>query len=241
MPTDIYCPVCGEKIKTSFTVKEEDGTSVDWLWCVCGSIFHQKGIKKDYFNEDYLKEIKEFKMVEDRYHLITRTYVPLVEELTYGRKFLDVGFGLPILIEDMRKRGWVSDGIDLIKNDYITGDFETYRFTDKYDFIFMGHVLESLKNPIGALYKAHELLNPSGVLMVMSIDAEAVWVTGMSQFGHWQSKEKWLFFSERQFKKVVKRLGYNIILKRKNFAKRWLAWNDFHVICQKSHQPERKE
>ena len=238
---DIYCPACNALISNSFTVEEVNDIKTDWMWCVCGCIFHKNGVKREVFNEDYKKQISEFKMVEDRYKLISRTYAPIVEELTYGRKFLDVGFTLPYLIEDMKERGWVSEGIDLIKNDYITGDFEEHKFTEKYDFIFMGHVSASFNNPLKALYKAHEMLKPSGVLMVMGIDAEAVWLSGMSAFGHWQSKEKWLFFSERQFIKVIERLGYEVILRKKNFVKRWLAWNTYHVICQKSHISEDKK
>ncbi len=127
----------------------------------------------------------------------------------------------------------MTDGIDLIKNDYINGDFESHDFKgQKFDFILMGQVLESFHNPIKAIVKVKELLNKDGALMIVSPDAELIYQVGMFEFGNWDFKQRWLIFSERQIKKTLETLGFRIVLSRKDTEKRFVGWNQFHVIAQ---------
>jgi hypothetical protein len=56
----------------------------------------------------------------------------------------------------------------------------------------------------------------------------------MFNFGNWDSKTKWLFFSERQIKRVLDILGFKIVLCHKNLEQRFMAWNTYHLIAQRS-------
>lgn len=233
------CPLCHSNISTKYTIPYElddkgQPRACDWLFCWCGCVFHLEGLDKSIFNEEYVKKHLDSKFIKERYEYVRRCYLPLVEELTYGRRFLDVGFTSDLHIKAMKERGWICNGIDLIKNDYITADFEKHNFADmQFDFINMGHVLESLDNPLESLRKAYNLLSDFGALLVTSPDAEMIFLTGVSDFGWWSPEEKWLFFSERKFIEEAKRLGFEVILRRKNFSPRFIAWNDFHILLQK--------
>lgn len=228
----IKCPACQTECKLSFTIADVDKT--DWIFCSCGTIFHQKAIEHSHFNQDYLNKYKQFKGMRDRFEYLERVYIPLIEELTYGRRFLDVGFGVDYHLHSLSERGWIVNGIDLIDNSYITGDFETHNFKkEKFDFILMGNVLEGFKDPIKALYKAKELLNPRGLLLLISPDAELVYKVGMWEFGNWNPHEKWIMFSEKQLKKILTMLNFNVIMSHKNTEQRFVGWNHCHVICQK--------
>ncbi len=89
----ISCPACNEPVKLSFTIADEEKT--EWIFCSCGSVFHQKKIDKAHFDDKFIKFYKEYRSVQERYEYLERVYLPLIEEMTYGRRFLDVGFGLP--------------------------------------------------------------------------------------------------------------------------------------------------
>jgi ubiquinone/menaquinone biosynthesis C-methylase UbiE len=172
--------------------------------------------------------------LRERFEYVMRCYLPMVEEMTFGRRFLDVGFGLDFHLKNLTERGWVVEGIDLIENDFITGDFERHDFKDQtFDFIFMGRVLECFEDPLKAVYKARELLNENGVLMVISPDAELIYSGGMWDFGNWNFKEVGMIFSERQIKKVMDQMGFNVVMSRKDRGKRFVGWNMFHLIAQK--------
>lgn len=228
----VKCPACNENCKLAFDIADAETTN--WIFCACGSIFHQRALDKAYFNAEYLSKYKEWKGIEHRYEYLERIYLPLVEELTYGRRFLDVGMGCDYHVKNLEDRGWITTGIDLIPNDQITGDFETYDFKkEKFDFLLMAQVIESFKDPMKALYKAKELLLPQGILMLTGADAELIYKIGMWHFGNWNSKEKWLIFSEKQMKRVLDLLGFNVIVSHKNTEHRFMAWNTFHILAQK--------
>lgn len=229
----LRCPACNSPCRLSFTIADKERT--DWVFCSCGSIFHQKEIDLSYYNKEWLDVYLKWKSIKERYEYIERVYFNLVGELTYGRKFLDVGFGADYHINNLRENGWIATGIDIIKNDHLNGNFEEYDFKDKtFDFIFMGNVLGGFKDPIKSIYKAKELLNDNGLIMIMDADAELVYQRGMWNFGNWNAKERWLIFSERQIKKVLETFGFKVIVSHKNTEERFMNWNTFNLIAQKT-------
>lgn len=230
----LKCPACNKDVKLSFQIADVDKT--DWIFCSCGSVFHQKKLDEAYWFNKYLPDYKEWKAIQERYAYIERLYLPIIEELTYGRKFLDVGFGVDYHIQNLYKRGWIANGIDITNADsnYITGDFEKYDFKDeKFDFIKLGNVIGAFKEPIKALYKTKELLRNKGLVLILSPDAEFIYQKGMFNWGNWQWQENWLIFSEKQMLRTLDMLGFDIILRHKNTEKRFMSWNYYHILAQK--------
>lgn len=228
------CPICRKEVIYKYKIYDGDGkTFTEWFHCACGSMFHLKPIIKEYFNENYLSKYKNMLDVEYRFEYFFRVYAPLIEDLTYGRKFLDVGFTLPYAMKYMEKRGWISKGIDLIPNDYITGDFETYDFNEKFDLIHFGHCLESFNDITGAINKAYDLLNKDGLLVITHPNPKLLFELGIKEFGHWDWREEWLFVDKQELIKLCKVLGFKVILKRTNYGQRYVEWNDTHLILQK--------
>ncbi len=229
----IKCPICKRRISVKYKV-DNAGEIVEWYHCFCGTIFHNKGINKNYFDKAYQEKWMQMKEVEKRFDYLMRTYLPFIEDLTYGRKFLDVGFTLPYHIKLLARRGWITTGIDLIENEYIKGDFEKFDFkANKFDFILFGHCLESFIKPVEAIEKAYNLLNPQGILMITTPNPELIFLDGLKEFGHWMHKEKWIFISKEQLKKMICKIGFKWVLGRRNISQRYIVWNDIHVILQK--------
>jgi SAM-dependent methyltransferase len=227
-----YCPICDEPVATKYVVKEQN-LKIPWKYCGCGTCYSAP-VDKSFFTPEYQSEFKKQKAIQRSMEYSVKVYAPLIEEMIYGRKFLDIGFCADYRIQAMKARGWVSTGIDLIDNDYIKGDFETFDFGNlTFDLLWMGNVLECFDNPLNALLKAWDLLRPRGILYLSAADTEQIFYLGHQSWGKWHSKEHYIYFAERKLKDELKRMGFDIVLSWKVFSRRFPSWNDTHIIAQK--------
>lgn len=229
------CRVCNKRVQVKYTLKSPKGEEIVYFFCPCGTVFHNKEIRKDGFEPKYLEDIRDCKFFKERVDYFRRTYMPFIEEQTYGRECLDIGFGFAENIIDMQERGWVMEGIDLIKNDYITGDFESYDFKErKYDLIIMSHVIQACNDPMKALEKVVGLLKGGGLLFLVAPDSSLLLQTGYADFGHWSAEARTIF-SLSNIVLELTRLGMEQepLLRVQNFSKRFLYYNDFHLIMKK--------
>ncbi len=208
---------------------------VSWHYCYCGTLFHDEGIDKKHFGKLYLREREENKDLKERYEYLQRTYLPIIEEMTYGRKFLEVGFTLPYTLEYMSKRGWVTSGIDLVPNQYIQDDFEKAEIPEKFDYILMGHCLESFHNPVEALKKAYNLLDDQGLLLITHPNPEVIYEVGLPKFGHWDFMQNHIMISKPKLEDICKRIGFNVIVSLRNISARFTMYNDTHLLLQKDN------
>lgn len=116
----IKCPLCNnaiyQSLKTKSKVKDTDNfETAQWYFCQCGCVFNTLEVDpKEVFTESYRKTFEEFKSIEERANYPLYVYGSFIEELTYGRKALDVGYCSPVAIRFLRDRGWLATGIDLI-------------------------------------------------------------------------------------------------------------------------------
>lgn len=186
------------------------------------------------------------------------TYVNLIEELTYGRMMLDVGFLAPNTMEFFKNRGWLTWGIDV--NEIIEGggsiykgDFLEYDFSPKidkeklkeitgetevkrtFDLIWMSHVLEHFNDPLRAINKAYNLLSDTGILYIAVPDIEFIYKTGVAGWSHFKKREHYIMWSERALRRELERLGFKVIMMRRNFSSRFSSWYDIHCICQRNY------
>ena len=100
----------------------------------------------------------------------------------------------------------------------------------------MGYVVGAFVEPIKALYKAKQLLNDNGILLLIAPDGELIYQVGMWEFGNWNPKERWIIFSENQMRKILKVLNFDIVLHRKNLEQRCIGWNDYHILSQRKEE-----
>ena len=191
------------------------------------------GVDKRYFGEIYLKRWKKMEGLKERYDYLYRVYIPLIEELTFGRKSLDVGFTLDYGIEVLKKRGWITSGLDLVPNDYIVGDFEKLEIPETFDLITMGHCLESFEKPIRALAKAYSLLNYDGLLLITTPNPEMIFNIGFQQFNNFDYKQNHMLIGKAKLEDICKRIGFEIILSHRNISPRHIQKNDLHLLLQR--------
>lgn len=259
------CPVCG--IAGNYVYCMEEGTSGrrgTWYRCHCGVIFQENFPKHEIYNADYIDVLKgdnesEQRKLKEQHLHAARTYVPIIEELTYGRMVLDVGFGLPYNIDYFRERGWLAWGIDcntetphkknIYKGDYLTFDFSPQidpvklksitgkeKLVRTFDLIWMSHVLSNFNDPILALQKTYNLLAPDGVVYISVPDIEGLHKRGVTAWQHWKMQETYTMWSERALRRELERLHFKVIMSRRNLADRFgNQHDDIHLIAQKDY------
>jgi SAM-dependent methyltransferase len=243
------CPVCRNGIYQSIKTKSKVGTdsfeTAQWFFCKCGCVFNAKEINTlEVFNEEYRKSAEEMKSKKERCEYYFYTYGSFIEELTYGRKALDVGYCLPYAINQLRGRGWLATGIDLIPDqNFHTGDFLDFDFgRERFDFIKMTDFLQCVKNPLLVLRKAYRLLNPNGVLLISTPDTDLIRDNFFPEWGHWNANESRQYFNERILREMLSKCGqdlsggFEVKLIHRDMSKRFPSWNNIHLIVQKSER-----
>lgn len=241
------CPVCGS---ATFMIHHMEDSKTrersDYYHCRCGVVFQEEFPlnEKKTHEEVYNKDYAEGYLVLGQKHIdsceyLARLFGPLIEEMTYGRKMLEIGFCSYFFMNAMRERGWLPWGIDVHasveSNDrIIKGDFESYDFKNlKFNLIWMSHVFEHFKNPIGVLKKCYDLLAEDGVIYIATPDTDFIHTRSNAGFPHWKGDEHYIMWNKESLVREVEKLGFEVILARRNYEQRFTAWDDVQLLAQK--------
>jgi len=215
------CPLCR---KLSSFAYEAD--NVPWYECSCGIVYQQ----------NIPNRVPSEHEAVGTHHV--KTYSSVIEDLTYGRKMLDVGFASMDTQNLFKERGWITFGIDdcpsIEETDRIVNeDFETTAklYRQDYNLIWMVHVLEKFVNPVGALRKSYKMLENNGLMFIATPDVDTLKLNRKWQY--WKKDENYIFWSERSIHSELERIGFKVILSRKNSSVRFGYCDDLHIIAQK--------
>ena len=245
--SELNCPLCLSRVYQSILTKSkvrdtDNFISSTWKFCKCGCCFNSEiHDPKDVFNAEYRKNYEDMKGVKERQNYFIYVYGNLIEELTYGRKFLDVGYCSPYNILEMRERGWLATGIDLIEDkDYHTGDFLTFDFgKERFDYIKMSDLLQCITDPLAVIKKAYDLLYPSGVLLISTPDTDLIRDNFFPNWGHWNAKENRQYVNESILREMLVKcndvLDGRFVVKfvHRDISRRFISWNTLHLIAVK--------
>jgi len=168
------------------TIVSVDGHDV--IECaVCGfchidPLLSDEDLKKFYNGEFYEKECSDyFRNAEDDKEwsmLRSGYYFEKLENLTKGRRLLDIGSGPGYFLEAAQERGWSvlgfeastiaaeytsARGIPVINDFYSAGKAQNL---GEFDVISLNLVLEHLRDPISVIDDAKRMLAPGGLLFL---------------------------------------------------------------------------
>lgn len=174
------CPLCGESqtimIRGS-TIDLEDGESNvvgdrGYSFCNCRNIFFTKwsNIDQSIYDTSYIDRYTEKDGIEVRM-VAERMWKEVQKACPHACTFLELG-ALTEIVPDFIKEKTFSNitftQMDLIpresKYNLIVADFESYEPQEKFDVIWATHFFEHLKDPIKAILKIKDILNPGGVV-----------------------------------------------------------------------------
>ena len=248
-PSEVFnaiCPVCPGESVSNYVYKMQDSkTKIISYWnrCRCGVVWQHKypeGVKQ-FYGKGYIDALVEDKeKYADSCYYYARVYAPIIEEMMFGRKLLDIGYTSPYNMDGFRVRGWVPYGIEV--NDLasesarlVKGDFETHEFggEEKFNLIWMNHVLENFRDPVKALAKARDLLNEDGIIFIATPDTDMIMTNSQAAFVYWREKEHYIMWNRQALTKKLEELGFEVILSRRNHEARFTYTDNIHIIAQK--------
>jgi predicted SAM-dependent methyltransferase len=163
-------------------------------------------------------------------------------------------------MKEFERRGWLTWGIDNNKNicghdNIYKGDFETYDFTRKladssllehlkdgvseiklvYDMLWLGNTLSCLRDPIEALKRCSGLLSEDGVIFISVPDIDFVTKCGISAYPHFNKHEYYTLWNKQSIVRELERIGFEVIVAKRNFKASYSNYYDVHIIAQKRY------
>lgn len=147
-------------------------------------LFTSEELKAFYEKEFYQSERADYfsRMEGDRDWWMLRYghYYAMLESHVSGRRMLDIGSGPGFFLDAGKARGWDVTGFEpspmaseyctrrglKVINDFFSAD--AAREHGPFDAIALSMVLEHVKDPIGLINQAREMLRPGGLLLLIS-------------------------------------------------------------------------
>jgi len=234
---NISCALCGS---SSFKL-HWDCDSYQFQTCAgCGIRYQNpqpipKDIIKRYDQEYYKYELEN---EENFFRLMMlglgdTGFFPLEAGLQKEKSFLDIGCATGRLLEEMRSRGWSSQGVEVcgpsarhageIRGlDVHNGTLDTAPFPPgKFDVIHFSHVIEHINDPVVFLKQVFNLLKPGGTVFIVT-----PCFTGIQArlFGtKWRSAiaDHLYLFSKKQLERILVLTGFQPL--------KWKTWGGLGV------------
>ena len=77
-----------------------------------------------------------------------------------------------------------------------------------------------------------------GVIFITTPDTEIIPMTGLIDWGHWNMREHRVYWGERKLLEELFKIGFKIRFYKKNLHKRFMYWNDLHILATKPYTKE---
>lgn len=158
---------------------------------------------------------------------------PLRRRATFGHRAfpdwvsdgraLDIGCGAGVLLNDLKRTGWVAEGVDVSEASAATvekmfgikvhvGTVEDAAFEPgTFDFINMSHSIEHVDSPASTLARVHELLRPGGRVFIETpnIDSLGFRLCGRFWFPLETPRHLWMF-SAKTLSRSLEKAGLTV-------------------------------
>lgn len=175
------CPVCGNTQEQRFSSIPKGKNPARVQCQLCNLIFfptniHPKPTYDLHYNLHFFRpgDIRKAGIMAER-------IAEIVKKHSMNARMLEIGAGNGLTSFLVKQLGFNVDAIEMdvalcnflaheYKLNMLCGDFETFNFSQKYNLIYAGHVIEHSENPLGFLKKAHRTLTKKGILFIDTPD-----------------------------------------------------------------------
>lgn len=152
-----------------------------------------------------------------------RTLKTLASLGYFKKSLFDVGCGAGFLMDEARKKGWTTFGIDTgnipikyakskLKLNVIRGDFLKLNYSKKFKVITLIQVIEHLTDPYEILKKISSYLSNDGILVIATPNINSVLSKVLNEkFNYMIPPEHVIFYSPDTLKKIIEEAGYKVI------------------------------
>ena len=206
----------------------------------------RKKYKGDFWNQGNLSDIiktnfsnkrgRDYKLAQESMFTFCKRFIPSKGSI------LEIGVGTGIHLLNFDKLGYQVTGIEpdpvsakflnqkLKNGTCINGYIEDLSFEDKFDVVFLYHVVEHIEHPLSMLKKCKDILKDNGIIIIAVPDCENSFSLESSisnPFHIWH-------FSKKSFETIRKKLDMNL-LSSESFARVSTRSRRINLILRKLH------
>ena len=144
-----------------------------------------------------------------------------IERYVKSGRLLDVGCAMGFLLDEARRRGWQTQGVDLSEfaSNYaraelglpvFTGLLRDARYPDgHFDAVVMDDVIEHVGDPEAELAEVRRILRPGGVVLLHTPNADSFsYRVSGRHWVHLKPGEHLVYFSPRTLTALLEKLGF---------------------------------
>jgi 2-polyprenyl-3-methyl-5-hydroxy-6-metoxy-1,4-benzoquinol methylase len=197
----------------------------------CGFLYRQPGIRPDRLGELYSSgrygkflEGKYSRKRQRRYELVMDAFAPLFADGA-GRRLLDVGCGTGLFLELAHGRGFDCHGVDLSADSIEHArtrpwGAKTYHGAPQdvpeiasggFDVITLWSVLAHLAQPVADFSTLRSLLAPDGVLLVLTVNANSLYLKKTREYWNGFTPNHLKFFSPSTLARLLASTGFSAV------------------------------
>ena len=153
-----------------------------------------------------------------------------------GKKMLDVGCAIGLLVDEANRYGIKAEGIDISKsavahgkkqhvplfNQTSTSWVKKKKNVDQYDVITALSVIEHETDPIGMLQSLYALTKPNGIVVLSTPNFDTVYrkLMGPRWVGYQHPEHLWIF-TPRTITRLLQQAGFVDIVVRRDFQRQY--------------------
>ncbi len=134
----------------------------------------------------------------------------------------EVGCATGFFMDLARQKGWQTEGIDI--SEYAvkkarekglvatTAPLESYQSAKKFDAVVMQDLIEHVKDPVGVVNRAKNLLAENGLLLITTPDAGSLWAKAWGK--HWHAfvpPQHLFYFSVKNLASILEKNGFKVV------------------------------
>ncbi len=227
----VGCNICGSNRSRPFLE-----TPVDTLVRCrdCGLVYvnpqpgeTEGGYEEEFFLKEY-KDVYGVDYIEDRENIarIARARLDAIERYKQGGKLLDVGCAAGFLLDEARRRGWSSQGVEVsrfaseyarqkLQLDVFTGTLEEAGFpSEEFDVVVIYFLLEHLRDPLALLREVNRVLKLWGLVSVAVPNIAGLYfqLNRKSWIEERVRHQSHLYeFSPKSLKRILNKAGFRIL------------------------------
>lgn len=226
----VHCSLCGDdRVQPLFEPRNE---TKGWRYHVvrcptCSFLYRLPGIKPERLGELYSGRYDKFltghygKSRARRYRLVMDAFSPLCDE-GRGRRLFDFGCGAGGFLEIAHQRGFDAYGVDLSqaaidhartlphgRNAYFGSPMDVPAIAaGGFDVITMWSVLAHLPKPVEDLTMLRGLLAPDGFLLILTVNANAIFLKNFGDRWDGFTQNHLKFFSPQTLPILLRKAGF---------------------------------
>lgn len=220
----LRCSICSSDCFRKIFAKGEQ----DFIKCMgCGLIrLHSIPVLDEllrYYDQILETEVgAAFVAEEEMLRATARCHVETVHRYSAGKRWLDIGCGTGLMLEEASKAGFIVEGIDISQGGIEKArerELRVYRSTPEaffpdtpYDIVTAFDVIEHVLDPVSFLESVNRLLRTEGIFVLTTPDTNSLFCRLMGKRWYFYIPEQHLFyFNRHNLTTLLTRLRFRVL------------------------------